>query len=254
MTKPATESTLDKITFKDWLFALIGLLFTLSGLLIIQKDFNTGITTLVFFGSCFAVAAHTIIRKLRLQRQSLRTVTVVGGEPIHASKKRIALLGIGLLAFGSTLMLFQPDDNKIFYGITLLIALTGAVMLVGLFSGRLAKTYIQFDPSGFTFGYPKGKVSIPWEAITDLYRGEIHNNQAIFLSVAQENILVEPASYLAKVNKQMASSRKWTGADFVIMTSTYGIDAPVLMAAIERYITQPEARVELQAQRKLSEG
>ncbi|WP_215397176.1 hypothetical protein [Rheinheimera oceanensis] len=245
---------MDKVTFKDWLFALIGLLFVLSSLLIMQKDFNTGMTTLVFFGACFAVAVHIIIRKLRLQRQSLHTVTVSGGEPIHASKKRIALLGIGLLAFGSTLMLFQPDDNRIFYGISLLIAITGAVLLLGLFSGRLAKTYIQFDPAGFTFGYPKGKVSIAWEAITDLYRGDIHNNPAVFLSVAAENITVEPASYLAKVSKQMASSRKWTGADFVIMTSTYGIDAPVLMAAIERYITQPEARAELQAQRKLSEN
>ncbi|MCS4307634.1 putative membrane protein YeaQ/YmgE (transglycosylase-associated protein family) [Rheinheimera pacifica] len=254
MTKPATGSTLDKITFKDWLFALIGLLFVLSSLLIMQKDFNTGMTTLVFFGACFAVAVHIIIRKLRLQRQSLHTVTVTGGEPIYASKKRIALLGIGLLAFGSTLMLFQPDDNQIFYGISLLIATTGAVLLLGLFSGRLAKTYIQFDPAGFTFGYPKGKVSIAWEAIIDLYRGEIHNNPAVFLSVAPENIIVEPASYLAKVSKQMASSRKWTGADFVIMSSTYGIDAPVLMAAIERYITLPEARAELLAQRKLNEG
>lgn len=85
---------MDKITFKDWLFALIGLLFTLSGMLIIQKDFNTGITTLVFFGTCFAVAVHIIVRKLRLQRQSLRAVTVAGGEPIHASKKRIALLSL----------------------------------------------------------------------------------------------------------------------------------------------------------------
>ena len=58
MAKSAAGSTLDKITFKDWLFALIGLLFTLSGLLIIQKDFNTGITTLVFFGACFAVAVE----------------------------------------------------------------------------------------------------------------------------------------------------------------------------------------------------
>jgi len=60
-------------------------------------------------------------------------------------------------------MLFQPDDNKIFYGITLLIAATGAVLLLGLVSGRLAKTYIQFDPAGFTFGYPKGK-ALKWQA------------------------------------------------------------------------------------------
>lgn len=238
---------MDKITFKDWLLALIGLFFILSGVFIIQKDFNTGITVLVFFGACFAVSVQIIVRKLRLQRQSLVAVTVTGGEPIRPSRKRIALISIGLLAMGSIMAVFQPDNNRILFGISLLIALTGVVLLVGLCSGLIARSYIQFDPKGLTFGYLRGKVTIPWSAITYASRGEIHNNQAVFLSVATKNIRVEPPSYQPKVHKQMASSQRWIGADFIILCSTYAIDAPVLLAAIERYMTQPEARAELQA-------
>src|SRR5690606_24421593 len=62
-------STLDKVTFKDGLFALFGLLLTLAGLVILPKDFKTGVTTLTFFGACFATAVYIILRKLRLQRQ-----------------------------------------------------------------------------------------------------------------------------------------------------------------------------------------
>lgn len=241
----STVSRIDKVTFKDWLFALIGLLFTLAGLLIIWGDFKVGITTLAFFGLCFAVSVLTILRKLRLQRQSPLTATVVGGEPMRPSRARIGMLGIGLLVVGSILALFQPNDDKIFFGCALLMATAGGVLLVGLLTGLLLKAYIQFDPPGITFGYFGGKATIPWSAIAKVARGEIQNNQAVFLWVEHEAITAEPASYLPKIKKQMSSSRTWTGADFVILSSKYGVDAPILLAAITRYASSSEARSEL---------
>jgi hypothetical protein len=251
MVEASTVSKLDKITFKDWLLALIGLLFTLGGLLIIQKDFKVGITALAFFGSCFAVFLRIILRKLRLQRQSPLTAIVVGGEPIRPSRVRIAMLGLGLMVVGTILALFQPDDNNILFGCALLMAIAGGVLLVGLVTGLLSKAYIQFDPPGITFGYWGGKATVPWSAITNVARGEIHNNQAVFIWVPHEAVTVEPSSDLAKIHKQMTLSKTWAGADFVIMSSTYGIDAPILLAAIKRYITSPEARAELRAAPKL---
>jgi hypothetical protein len=245
MAETSQVSKLDRVTFKDWLLALIGLLFTLGGLLIIRNDFNVGITTLAFFGSCFAVAVRIILRKLRLQRLSPLTAIVVGGEPIRPSKGRIATLGLGLLVVGTILAVFQPDDDKILLGCALLMAIAGGVLLFGLVTGLQSRAYIQFDPPGITFGYFGGKAMVPWSAIANVARGEIHNNQAVFVCVIPEEVTAEPPSYLAKIHKQMASSKTWTGADFVIMSSTYGIDAPVLMAAISRYVTSPEARVEL---------
>lgn len=252
MESTSTVSKLDKVTFKDWLLALIGLLFTLSGLLIIQNDFKVGITTLAFFGSCFAVAVRVILRKLRLQRQSPLTATVLGGEPIRPSRGRIAMLGLGLLVVGSILAFFQPDDDKILFGCALLMAIAGGILLFGLLTGLLSKAYIQFDPPGITFGYLGGKATVPWTAITKVARGEMHNNQAVFLWVEHEALTAEPPSYLPKLKKQMSSSRTWAGADFVILSSTYGIDAPILLAAIKRYVSSPEVRMELKSAPKLN--
>jgi hypothetical protein len=80
-----------------------------------------------------------------------------------------------------------------------------------------------------------------------LARGEWQKNQAVFIGVACDAVTAEPPTYLARVRKQMASSRKWSGAEFVILSSLYGIDSPVLLAAIERYATSPQARAELGA-------
>ena len=133
----------------------------------------------------------------------------------------------------------------------MLIACTGAVLLVGLISGVLPKTYIQFDPAGLTLGYRAGNVIIPWSAITDAARGEIHNNQTVFISVIHEAVTAEPSSYLAKIHKQMASSRTWMGADFTIMNSLYGMDSPALVAAIQRYLSSPEARAKTRSTRRM---
>ncbi len=248
-----TVSKLDKVTFKDWLLALIGLLFTLGGLLIIKKDFKTGITTLALFGACFASAVRVIIRKSRLQKQSLVTAAVAGGEPIRPSRRRIAMLGVGLLAVGSVLAIFQPDGDKIFFGCALFMALAGSALLVGLATGRLSKAYLQFDPPGLSFGDAGGRAVIPWDAIERVARGELSNNPVVFLSVDRDSVVAEPSSYLGKVQRRMASSRSWTGADFVIMSSTYGIDATVLVAALTRYMTSPESRQELRARPRLGD-
>lgn len=243
---------MDKVTFKDWLLAFVGLIFTLSGLLVIRSDFKVGVTTLVFFGACLAVAVRIILRKRRLRRQSTLTATVVGGEPIRPSRGRAVALGLGLLVVGVTLAVFQPKEDRIFLGCALLTALAGGVVLVAAATGRLSKSYFQFEPEGIVFGYAKGKATVPWSAITKVARGEIHSNPAVFLWVLHDAVSAEPASYLGKVRKQMASCSSWMGADFVIMSSMYGIDAPVLVAALDRYVTLPEARLELQAPHKLS--
>ncbi|HTN31982.1 MAG TPA: hypothetical protein VL178_14320 [Pseudomonas sp.] len=105
-------STLDKVTFKDGLFALFGLLLTLAGLVILPKDFKTGVTTLTFFGACFATAVYIILRKLRLQRQTPLAVSVVGGVPIRPSRSRMVMLALGLLLVGSVLAVFSPGIKQ----------------------------------------------------------------------------------------------------------------------------------------------
>ena len=244
-------SQLDKVTVKDWMLAAVGFMFTLAGLLIIRRDFKVGITTLAFFGSCFALSVRVILRKLRLQKQGPMTATVVGGEPIRPSKARMATLGGGLFVVGTILSVFQPDNDKVMFGISIFVASVGALFLVALATGWLSKAFIQFDQEGLTLGFWRGKTTIPWSSITNVARGEIHSNPAIFIWVDHNAVTTEPPEYLTKIRKQMASARAWTGADFAIMSSNYGIDAPVLLAAIERYASEPASREQLRTTPRL---
>ena len=245
MNPTPMTSPLDKITLRDWLLALTSLLFTLGSLVIMWSDFKVGLSTLAIFGPCLALFVHIIRRKLRVQKQSTLTAAVVGGQPIRPAKSRIALLGAGFLVVGSILAIFQPDDDRIILPIALFIATTGAVVLVGLATGLTSRAFLQFDPLGLTMGYFGGRAIVPWSAIAEVARGEINNNQAVFLWVDPAAVSAEPPSYQARLVKQMASTQRWLGADFVIISSSYGIDAPILLAAIQRYVTLPEARAEL---------
>lgn len=246
-----TASKLDKITFKDWLLAAIGGTFTLGGLLIIRKDFNTGIVTLVLFGLSFAHAVHVILRKRRAQKRVALTATVAGGVPIRQSRRRLALLGGAILAVGATQLAFGPQGNALMLGIGWLLAGVGAAVLIGLAFGLLPIGYIQFDPRGITFAQLRGKAIVPWAAITGLARGDVYNNPAVLVAVDADAIAAEPEAYRPKLLKQLAFSRGAMGADFVILSTSYGIDAPILLAALQRYVTEPSSRQELRSMPQL---
>lgn len=238
-------SELDKVTLKDWLLAVIGGLFVLGGLVIIRRDFNTGIVTLVFFGLCFAHAVHVILRKRRAQKQVALTVRLQGGVPIRQSRARMVLLGGSLLAVGGTQLAFGPQNDWLLIGIGWFLVGVSTMLLLGVVLGLLPAGYLQFDPEGITFAQRGGKVAVPWHAITGLARGDMTNNPVVLVTVDADAIQVEPASYRLKAFKQMGSSRGMTGADFFIMSGAYGIDAPVLLAALRRYAREPATRQEL---------
>src|SRR5690606_39308721 len=106
------------------------------------------------------------------------------------------------LEFRRVLFRSRPGDSLIFLGCALLMVAVGGVIVVGLVTGFLPKSYLQFDPPGITFGYWGGKVTIPWSAITEVARGEIHGNQAVFIGVVNEAVTAEPPSYLAKFRRR----------------------------------------------------
>lgn len=237
-----TPSPLDRVTLQDWALAVIGGLLTLGGLLMLRSDFRTGIVTLVFFGLCFVHAVSVILRKRRAREQVAMTASVAGGVPIRQSRERMALLGGALLSLGTLQAVFINDAVQV--GIGWLLITVGVFMLIGLAMGLLYTDYIQFDPAGITFGDRHGKAFVPWHAVTGLARADMNNNPLVLVSADAPAIEVEPA-YRPRLLKRMARSRGSFGADFAIMSTVYGIDAPVLLAALQRYITEPESRQEL---------
>lgn len=240
---------LDRISFQDWALAVIGGLFTLAALVIIRKDFKTGIVTLAFFGLCFAHAVSVILRKRRARRQVAMTASVAGGVPIRQSRLRMGLLGSALLGLGGLHAAFTTHAVQI--GIGWFLVAVGAVMLVGLASGLVCTAYVQFDPAGLTFGDRRGKAWVPWDAVTGLARTEMSSNPVVLVSVDVQAIQILPATQQQRLLKQMGRTRGTFGADFALMSTVYGIDAPVLLAALQRYVTEPESRQELQRLPKL---
>lgn len=241
---PGSAAEPDRIRLQDWLLAAISLLFTLAGLLIIGRDFRTGIVTLVLFGLCLVHAVRVILRKRRALKQVALTASVAGGVPIRQSRLRLAGLGTALLAIGATHAAFTSQPVQLALG--WLLAGLGGALLLGLALGLLGSASIQFDPTGITFADRHGKAHVPWDAVTRLARGELQNNPMVLICVDDGAIQIQPAAYRSRLYKQMGRSRGLAGADFVIMSDSYGIDAPVLLAALQRYVATPAARQELQ--------
>lgn len=235
----------DRITPQDWALAVIGGLFTLAGLLIIRRDFNTGIVTLALFGLCFVHAVGVIVRKRRLQRQQAGAVaaSVAGGVPLRQSRVRMLLLAGALLAIGATHAAFTTHPVQI--GIGWLLLAVGGVMLAGLLSGRLYTDYLQFDPDGLSLGNRRGLAFVPWDAITGVARADLHTHPIVLLRVDLNAVQARPATHGPRLLKQMGRTHGQFGADFAIMTTVYGFDAPVLLAALRRYATEPATRHEL---------
>jgi hypothetical protein len=244
MAPPRSPSPLDRISAQDWALAVIGGLFTLGGVLIIGRDFKTGIVTLAFFGLCFAHAVSVILRKRRARRQLGVTASVAGGVPIRPSRWRMGLLGGALLGLGGLHAAFTP--NAVQVGLVWLLVAVGGVMLIGLASGLLYTAYVQFDPEGLTFGDRRGKALVPWTAVTGLARTDMGNNPVVLVCVDAGALEVQPPAHRPRLFKQMGRTRGTLGADFALMPTVYGIDAAVLLAALERYVTEPAARQELQ--------
>ena len=63
-------------------------------------------------------------------------------------------------------------------------------------------------------------------------------------------IVVDPIERYQQALKQLAWNTGWTGAPIFVLTSNYGMDLPLFMMAMERYLADPAARAEL-ARRQL---
>ena len=74
----------------------------------------------------------------------------------------------------------------------------------------------------------------------------MNSNPVLLIAIADADSLgIEPRQATGRAMKAIARSRSLMGADFMIMTTHYGIDLPVLADAIARYVNDVSARAEL---------
>lgn len=252
MPRAIPPPTQIKVTIRDWLLTAISALFTITGLLMLRTDMNGGLVLITMFGSGFAFSIHTILRKKRARLTRPVQATVIGSAPIRPPRQKAIFVAVAMLAMGLVFTIFGQSFGTTFQLISGLLVIAGACVGVAIAAGVLPAGFIQFDPLGLTFGGSKWKATVPWSSISNMVEAELHDNPAIFLWVSDpQEIVVEPATYKKKVLKQVALSQSWVGADYAIMPSQYNIDAPVMFAALARYVSTPSARAELLPQAKI---
>jgi hypothetical protein len=242
----ASDSRYPRPAVRDWALLTINVVFVAAGLLILAHDRNVGIVTLAFFGPCLVLTVGIILRKMRFRRFRALKAEIVGGVPIRASRALLLCLALTLTLMGVIIVLFGRSYPLIFWMLAWLIASIGGALVIAVLSGLIPNDYLKFDPEGITFGRARHAYMVPWNNIAQISAGHMHDNPALLIWLHDDNrVTVHPSEKRARVLKSFAWGRSWAGAPIMLLPSRYGIDLPVLVLALERYLNEPTARSEL---------
>lgn len=237
---------------RDWLLLTINVVFVVMGVVLLPRKFDVGIVTITFFGFCAIVPVTTILRKQRNRRLRPLRAAVVGGVPIRPSRSRTLALGIGLLVVGTTLITFGHGYPWLMHVVVWVIVAVGAVVTIGVMLGKFPVGHLMFTPRGLTIGRRRYTISVSWDDMLMWDSADFHDNPVLRIWLRPNpTIVVEPPALTARATSDLASSNAWMGAPIAIMTSSYALDVPVVLVAIERYVRDPASRAELDSSRLL---
>lgn len=235
-------------TWQDWFLLGINIVFVVCGLFILTRNRDVGIVALALFGSCLVTSLGTILRKYRFRTIAAEKVDVVGGVPIRPKSVNMLLLGAWLFVLGIILFVFGSGYPLIFRIISCCFAFVGVAVFAAALTGHLPGGYLQFDPEHLTVAKRGWRADIPWGAIAAVKEIEFNSNPVLLISVTDWTQLeIVPPDAAERAFKSIARTRAHMGAEFAIWTTQYGIDLPVLAAAVTRYATDAPARTELRA-------
>lgn len=239
-------------TLKDWALVAIGFGFVALGLWVMPSK-PEAFGVIAFFGACAAVGVWNVARKLRAAKLRPLSVEVVGGTPLRPSRLRLGLLGGGILGVGLALLTVPSVPVVVLVCVAVMI-LAGGFVLLAVLLGKLPVGFLQFDEEGLTVGQRNATFAIGWDNVAAVWPGEVHDNATLFLNVRDlEALVVRPPEAKQQVIQSLLSSQAWVHAHVMVMTEMYGLDLPLLVAAIERYAQEPASRAAL-AVRRLRAG
>jgi len=231
---------------KDWALPAINIVFVALGLLLLLHKSDVAIVTLALFGPCLIVTVGTVLRKFRFRRFRALKAEIVGGVPIQPTRTQPLSTALVLTLMGAVIVLFGRSYGLIFWSLAWAMALIGGALTVAVLLGLIPNDYLKFDPEGITFGRARYSYVVPWDNIAQVSAGHIYDNPALFVWLRDHSgVTVYPGEKRGRVLKSFATGTAWAGAPIVLMPSRYGIDLPMLMLALERYLTEPTARSEL---------
>jgi hypothetical protein len=242
-------------SWQDWLLLAISTAFVVIGIVILPSKFDVGITTLAFFGSCLAIFASKIWRIFRVRNIPQGQVRVSGGVPIRSRRWVPYALGLWLVFLGLILLAFSTDNPWFIRGLYAVIAVAGIVLISATALGKAHTGFLQFDPEGLTIGNRQWRAQMPWDSIASINEMDYHGNPVLLVSLDDaSHAIVTPMDKRPLVRATMLRNARMMGGHVAIMTVHYGIDAPVLSAAIVGYVRDPSARGSLARRLPLTQG
>jgi hypothetical protein len=234
---------------------VVSALFTAAGLWMTARGGEgrrLGVGAAAFFGSCLLVAIVIPWRKATtLRNLAARSVEIVGSVPIRIRVGRFVALASGAAAvLLTTAWAFQGSIASwgSLAAAILLLALVPSVAL-----GPPGRRAIVFEPGGLRMIEPRFDVLVPWDDIvaarlldvegTLLVGIDVRDPARLAPRIADAASSTVPA--LRRLARHVARNRALLDCDLCIGASALGLDAALLLRAIETYVRMPEARCSL---------
>jgi hypothetical protein len=244
--RPSANDVFPGPRLRDWALLAIGLGFVAMGVGLIPSHRDGAVAVIAFFGACALVAGRNVVRKLRYARMRPIRVEVAGGVRIRPSRTHAAGLSAAILVLGAVLVVFGRTIGVGFWICSWFIAAAGALLSLGVATGRIPVGYVRLDPPGITLGGRRYSYMIPWDRIARLAAGEFHDNPVLLIWIDRpQDVLVRPPELQARAQAALLRNLGWVGAHVMVMTAQYQMDLPLLLRAMERYVADPSSRAEL---------
>jgi hypothetical protein len=215
----------------------------------------TGVVSLAFFGPMTVLIATVIMRKLwfRHMHAAAVKVEITGGAPIKPSRVTPLVIYGTMTVTGIIWVTVGRSLEPIFW-FGWIPAAVGSCYVVGLAVGWLPVGYIQFGTEGVTIARRRFAYTVPWDAIEGLSAREIDPRPTLCIYPRDLNLVIaHPAHRKSEVLRHLVRSSKLFGVPIRLFTSDYGLDLPLLMKALNRYVANRSARNEL-SRRLLTAG
>jgi hypothetical protein len=234
------------LTFRAIALCVVSFAFVAAGFVILPRNRNLGVVSVTFFGAVTLVHTSTLLRRVRHARLQPLRAHITGGVWIRPSRKRAGIVGTLIAVPGAVMLLFDPGFPWRMRALALLLCIVGTLLLVGIALRWLPRNAaLMFTPEGVVFGSPAQSFTIPWDAMS-VQAAEAHDNAALLIWITPiDAVRVDPKERRDRVVKGFVTNSKWVGAHQMLLTEPYGLDLPLLVVAMQRYISAPASRVEL---------
>jgi hypothetical protein len=154
-----------RVTIVDWLLLGISLVFCAIGLLLLvvsPMNRPVAMMELVFSVPCALVFGSVVRRRFRHRRFNALLVSAAPGTELRMSVRRTLFMTAAVAIPAVAMLTVAPDSfGWGRYAVAAVLLALAAYLLVEVFSGRVSRTFLRFEPAGLRVGNVASNSSCP---------------------------------------------------------------------------------------------